>query len=134
MKPKLCEQISLDSYLQYGDRKKPGRISLLCDLEADEIYFVPKEIEHIDFAKILDDQNKRNYEKLIPSHVDILYDGEIKVIGVITGVCGLEEKLGIRHYKRDLVTAHRKIFDILSISNLKVELSENTIVKRYVKK
>jgi len=79
------------------------------------------------FITELDKKNPR-------SHVDILYDGEIKVIGVITGVCGLEEKLWIRHYKRDLVTAHRKIFDILSISNLKVELSENTIVKRYVKK
>ena len=99
----------------YGDRKIPGRLSILVDLREDpKIYAVPREQEHIDFVKELlgteDEQDVREQGALlVPSHIQITPNGWKfchEVTGFLTGVSGLEIAFGVRHPREVLKKAH----------------------------
>ena len=48
---KKLNRLTLDTYLEYGNRKVAGRISLFIDVSSENVYMVPRDIEHIDFAR-----------------------------------------------------------------------------------
>lgn len=131
MKPETCERITLDTYLKYGNRKKDGRISFFVDTRNDSVYLVPRDIEHIEFVKYI--AKLHDYSRIIPTHVDTeLHGDELFVIGILTGVSGLEIKLNVRHSHEDLEIAHDVTWNLINSSDVKVgKLRENRIVTWY---
>jgi len=126
-----CQKLDSGTYNKYGNRKRNGRISLLVDTETETIYLVPKEEEHIDFAKRI--AEPEHYPKLVPVHVDTeMQDAEPRIVGVITGVCGLEIKLEVRHDAKDLEKAHDIAWKLINISEIHTgKIREDRIVMRY---
>lgn len=120
-----------------GDRKKPGRLSILVDLVEDKIYAVPCDIEHIDFAREIlgfgPEENGKRYTKLIPSHIDcVKKDGLEIVAGVITGVSGIEIGYGVRHRKEDVSLANVKTLDFVAKGDVEISRDlENEVCMKY---
>jgi|GEM_PF-4633555 len=117
---KKLNRLTLDTYMEYGNRKVAGRISLFVDISSENVYMVPRDIEHIDFAREIQRKGLiNNLEKLIPTPIDTTYDNKetlipkINISGVLTGVSGLEIKAGIRHTKVDLESAHKITWDLI---------------------
>ncbi len=135
MPAEICDKLTLDTYIRYGNRKKPGRISFLVDVGTETIYPVPREIEHIDYAmEILGEAPlPDNCKRLVPSHIDTqLCDSIPRVVGVITGVSGLEISLGIKHTRDDLRRAHDTIWNLINQGEIGIsKVNENKIVERY---
>lgn len=129
--PETCERITSEDYKKYSNRKKPGRISVLVNTRSEAVYLVPIGEEHIDFAGRI--ARKEDYPHLVPSHVDTeIQDSEPVIVGVVTGVCGLEIKLGVRHRIEDLEKAHDLTWRLINDSDLKVgRIRKNRIVIRY---
>lgn len=119
----------------YGNRKKPGRVSVFTDVENNKIYPVPINEEHINFVKRI--ATPSYYEKIVPTHIDLERNekGLEEVVRVITGECGLEIKGGVRHKYEDLKKAHALVFEFINKGEFPIgELKENKIVTRYAKK
>ncbi|OYT32566.1 hypothetical protein DRJ22_00060 [Candidatus Woesearchaeota archaeon] len=115
---------------QYGNRKKPGRLSILVNVEEKKIYAVPRKIEHIDYAK----QFNIELSKLIPVHIDtkLNENGLEEIIGLVTGVSGMEIGYGIRHSKKDLEEAHKLAKDFIENGELPIKkLEEDKIIYKY---
>lgn len=103
---------------RFGDRKAAGFVSIIIDTNSGEIYFVPRDMEHIDFlCKILSvnkihiQQNPSTALHLIPSIIEIKEENlsgfyRDSVAGVLTGFSGAESGYNIRHKKKDLESAH----------------------------
>ena len=133
------ETLTHDFYSNFGNRKKPGRVSIFIDLDQDKIYGVPLGIEHKDYAPTiigasLEDISK--YVRLIPSHIDTVLVEDIPVVnGVITGVSGLEIEAGVRHYHEDLIETHRRAWEFIRNGELEIvckeNITEDKIVTRY---
>lgn len=132
------ETLTYDFYLKYGNRKKPGRMSIFTDLDNDRIYGVPLGIEHKDFACQIFNASLDEiimYTRLIPSHIDTMLFNEMpRVTGLITGVSGLEIDANVRHYMKDLLEAHQRSWEFINCGELeKLEGNLNDeVVKRYV--
>ena len=133
------ENLTYDFYLKFGNRKKQGRISIFVNLYNNEIYGVPLNIEHKDFAPKIINASLLDIEKytmLIPSHIDTILVENIPVVnGVITGVSGLEIESGARHYQKDLIKAHNMTWDFVRDGELEVvckeSITEDKIVTKY---
>jgi len=129
---KPLEKLTKDVYMQYGDRKKPGRISVLVDVVSEKIYAVPKYVEHIIYAPKLKKQCKIPYEKLVPAHIDT---NGAEVIGVSAGYSGLEQRMGIRHSEEDLKKAKELIWQFVNSGSIpKGKIMEDAIATKYIKK
>jgi len=130
--PRTYESLTHSLLNSFGDRKKPGRLSIFVDVEEERIYAVPRETEHIDYAKKLN----VDYDKLIPVHIDTEnYDGLERVVGVVTGVSGLEISGRVRHLASDLEKAHELAWDFIKKGEISVgEVEEDRINYKYAKK
>src|SRR3989344_2610091 len=121
--------LNWDIVHRFGNRKIHGRLSVLVDTEAKQIYVVPRNIEHIEFTRRL--LSLGNYEEvrlrashLIPSHISILPDLntpdlEERVKGFLTGISGLEIGYGVRHTKESLLMAHELTKKFINHGSLK---------------
>jgi hypothetical protein len=98
---------------EFGSRKKPGRLSLVVDVETSDIYAVPKDTEHIDFIK----QFETDPSYLVPVHLDFS-GGEVS--GVIVGESGIEHGLGVRHSHADLNVANSDAYGLISKSGVQI--------------
>ncbi len=122
---------------QYGDRKKPGRLSVFIDLNNQPalIYPVTRDIEHVDLARKLYEGQPEKLARLIPVHIDLHAPlGIEQVVGLLTGECGMEALLSIKHTRKDLETAHTLAQHF--IANGEINTAENqmiagTISRRY---
>ena len=93
-----------------GNRKDSGLLNLIIDVNKEELYIVPHIKEHIEIAAALLKKDKREFlndsflgSHLIPSTIEIK-NGEI--IGVLTGVSGMEMGYGFLHTYEQLEKAH----------------------------
>ena len=100
----------------YGDRKRPGRVSIVVDTLGNVIYVVPKNIEHIDFMAL--HFPGVDYRPFVPFHIDIL-DGE--VADLIPGHTGLEYKLGVEHDGASVAIARGMAFEFIRKGNKKIK-------------
>ncbi|MBS3125256.1 hypothetical protein J4211_03320 [Candidatus Woesearchaeota archaeon] len=139
---KTYDRLTEELRRTYGDRKIPGRLSILVDLCAQPlIYAVPREIEHINFVKELlgTDETQEVRERgtlLVPSHIDIQPNGQnfhYLVCGFLTGVSGLEIAFGVRHPREALKRAHEQTKTFTRIGELSVTttFSEDKINYKY---
>jgi len=124
------DKLSWAIFNNYGNRKKPGRISIVIDLDEEKIYPVPRKVEHLDFAK----DKFLEHERIIPSHIDLEPNGcgLEKVVGIITGISGLEISGGVRHKKEDLEKAHAISWDFVKNGEIKIgDVKEDEVVYKY---
>ena len=129
---KPIDKLTHDTYIQYGDRKKLGRISVLVDVCSSNVYPVPKNIEHIQYAPKLKRQHAISYEKLVPAHIDT---NGMEITGLSIGYSGLEQKMKVRHTEEDLKKAREIMWDFIRNGLIPVgTLQEDSIASRYVDK
>jgi hypothetical protein len=129
---KPLEKLTKDAYMQYGDRKEPGRISVLVDVVSEKIYAVPKYVEHVVYAPKLKKQCNVSYEKLVPAHIDT---NGVEVIGVSAGYSGLEKRMGIRHSEEDLQKAKELVWKFVNSGSMpKGKIVEDSVAMQYIKK
>jgi hypothetical protein len=129
--------LSKKTFERYGDRKKPGLITFLIDVDKESIYPVPKGMEHVGLACILAkttrfviETDPKVVSHLIPSTLEIK---EGLLVSVLTGVSGLELGFKVKHKKGDLRKAHRLIWACITLSEevgtIKIEeLKRNKII------
>ncbi|MBW2981992.1 hypothetical protein KY343_03875 [Candidatus Woesearchaeota archaeon] len=117
---KSIEYLSKDVIQEFGGRKQAGVIALIIDVKEKKIYPVPHNLEHVDFAALLLDKKKGELKKnpqlaarLIPSTISI---EEGKIVGVLTGVSGLEIGLKVKHKSSDLENAHGMVWACINLS------------------
>jgi hypothetical protein len=102
-------KLTPEAVAQFGNRKKPGRISVVTDLDTCNTFYVPHNIEHIDFirSKLRIDDCRR----IIPTHIDMILDeGQPRIGELITGTSGVEQGFGVRHTKEDIDVAHNFVY------------------------
>jgi len=125
---KLIEIIKLSDQLfaDFGNRKKPGRISALYIVPEQKAYAVPLNIEHKDFILKLISKSPETNEflqqacRVIPIDFDaeLTYQGVgLKIASVRIGISGFEEHYGVRHDQKDLLSAKFFANKILKRSN-----------------
>ena len=114
---KSYEKLTYAMFHEFGNRKEPGKISLLVDLRKKPgIYAVPRDIEHIDFVKELtgtDDgeEIKEQARLLIPTHIFLQPTGpnfQYQITRYLSGISGLEIAFGVRHSKMSIDRAHEE--------------------------
>ncbi len=124
---------------KFGNRKVPGRVSVVVDVDTKKIYPVPRTIEHIDFVRQIffgsEEVCGERLSRYIPSHVDIepTDNNSGDAIGIITGVSGLEISYGARHLVKDLYSAHGMVKEFVERGDvhLRDSLLEDIVVERY---
>lgn len=104
---------------EYGDRKKPGRVSLVVDTLTSDIYLVPKNVEHIDFMK--GNFSNRDYGLFVPFHLDM--DNE-DVVKLTPGESGLEYKLGVEHDNASIAIARVLVFEFIRKGDKRCRLNK----------
>lgn len=121
----------------YIGRKKGGLISVMVNVETKEVIPIPRNVEHVDFTSALlgmerDDlrNDPSRAARWIPSNIEVLGD---EVIGVITGVSGLELGFRVRHTRADLQAAHDRVIQWVLEGELYVvePLEKSEIVYRF---
>ncbi len=131
-------RLTWDLVERFGGRKAEGLFSILINTNSGEIYIVPREIEHIDFAcrllNIERDEFKREPQiasHLIPVHIKI--NGEGFVEKIVTGISGLE-LYGVRHTKIAVETAHAIAHKFVEKGEVPIlrKLEEDRIVYQFV--
>lgn len=133
----ICDKLTYKLLEQYGHRKKIGRLSVLTDPEKEIFYIVPKDIEHIAYAKeILNKEDLTNLYPfpLIPSHIH--FGGKIrneKITGLVTGESGLEQSLGKIHTHSSLNQAHNLIWKLILEGEIPIEITKNKIIFKYMR-
>ena len=100
----------------YGDRKRPGRVSVVVDTLGNAIYIVPRNIEHIDFMAL--HFPGRDYSLFVPFHIDMV-NGE--VADLIPEHTGLEYKLGVKHDGASIAVARVMTFEFIRKGNKKIK-------------
>lgn len=113
---------------KYCGRKQPGRISLIIDINKQEIYLIPKEREHIDFIRELlgKEITQENAAQFISSNIDLEKNNlHYRIKRILTSYSGLEKRFGIKHNKEDIDLAHILVNNF--IRNSEFEINENTI-------
>ncbi len=111
MKPASFRKLTWEIVNKFVGRKRPNAIALICDTNTQEVYVVPHEIEHVDFAGLLlgVTQNEIRANPSIASHlvpVTIeLNNMHDEVMGMQTGTSGMELGFRVRHSRQQLTTA-----------------------------
>jgi|SRR3989344_6633376 len=110
MSIRIYNRLTWSLVSRFGDRKEHGYLSLIVNVENDEIYIVPHEKEHIMLVEQLLSVDRNYIRKnsdiashLVPSIIEI-QDSEVK--GVLTGFSGLESGFKVRHTEEQLDRAH----------------------------
>ncbi len=113
MKQKSYDFLTWAAISNYGDRKEPGRFSVVVDLPAGTVYAVPREVEHKDFLCTLlgrtEEEIKQNpsmVKRIVPVHIDL--NGQDEVYRIITGLSGFEQIYRVKHSIEDLQAAHQR--------------------------
>jgi len=127
MEPRPIEKITDELLHEFGDRKSKGRLDLVIDMETENIYPVPKRIEHKDFVPTLPNYAPRT-SKFIPSQVHI-NNGE--VIEILTGASSYEGEFDIKHPLKELFLAHKTIWTLVLKSGYPVNIQRNEVIKSY---
>ena len=132
------DRLTYNLFDNFGDRKETGRVSTLTDLETGLIHIVPREIEHINFAYGIlnaDEIEVERLAKLIPTHVGIerLAEDGLQVISLLSGICGLEIGLRVRHTRAQLQEGHERIREFVANGEIPVlrPLREDKILYKY---
>lgn len=129
---KPLEKLTWDVYAAYGNRKKPGRVSILVDVVRNQIFGVPATAEHTKYAPKIISQCKISYDKLVPAHIDT---NGAEVIGMSAGYSGLEQKIGVRHSKKDVIKAKELAWQFVREGDIPLgKIAEDSIAGRYLKK
>lgn len=102
-------KLTPDIVKQFGNRKKPGRVSVVTDMDTLNVFLVPHSMEHIDF--ITKKLRISDCRRIIPTHIDMILDHEQERVGeLITGVSGVEQGYGVRHTREDIDMAHNIVY------------------------
>src|SRR3989338_7528375 len=107
----IAPRLTWKLFEAYGGRKKSGMLSVMVNARTDEIFPVPKKIEHVKFTASLLEVKVDNIEANpeIASHMissNIVVENEV-VVEVFTGRCGLQfMKPPVRHDPDDLRKVH----------------------------
>jgi hypothetical protein len=116
----------------YGDRKKPGNLSVVTDVLRGIITPVPRDVEHIVFVarylKVTKEQFKDQpalAARIVPTNIQI-ENGT--VVGVVTGICGMELGLGVRHTPDDLQKAHNLVMQFIAAGEFPANLRLNKVI------
>ncbi len=113
MKPRIVKRLTWSAVNSFGNRKRPGRLSVIVDMtKKGVVYAVPREIEHKDYlCEILHTTQEHIMgapgiaARLIPVHIDLPCD---TVEGIVVGLSGAEQAYGIRHSNEDLQNSARR--------------------------
>lgn len=118
MKAKPAKSLTWAVVSAHGDRKKPGRVSVIVNAATGAVYPVPRDVEHKDYICSLVHTtpetlraNPSYIAALIPVHIDL--DAEHCVVGVLTGLSGFEEVYKVRHAPADLLNAHKRALEFV---------------------
>jgi len=111
-----CDSLTQSVVNGYGNRKIFGRLSVLVDVSENLIYPLPRDLEHIEFVKAHFSELAVNNGTIVPSHIqlEMTSSGLEEVIGIITGVSGMEIGYGIRHDRIDLEKAHAAVLEFVN--------------------
>lgn len=98
----------------FGNRKHEGLFAAFVNVRTEEIIPVPIGVEHIEFASRLLHLAPSDIKAhpdvashLVASYLQVEMNKEGPIIvGVLTGVCGMNLGYGVRHMREDLEKAH----------------------------
>ncbi len=136
---KLITRLTWDIVKNYSDRKEEGLIALIVNTNTGEIHLVPRDIEHVDFVCRLLDINKKELKKdpTIVSHIIpsmVIINQEREVVGVITGVSGLELGWGVRHTREALERVHSIIHKFIENGEVPIgRLERDDIIYKFAR-
>ena len=129
-KPKPFNRLSWAVFNGYGSRKEQGLVSVVVDTETKLIYPVPLGEEHLEFVpKIIflekNDvfENPPRFSRFVPSLIETEFNPltqSFQVLGVVTGISGLELGARVRHKKEQLELAHALVLDFVNRGELQV--------------
>ncbi len=129
MKTHSEESLTWSTVSSFGGRKEPGRVSVLVDTVDETVYLVPRDMEHIDFAQNVLQRAPESMHSLVPSHIDI--DEALEQIKILTGVCGLEILLRVRHSPDELDRAHERTKEYVARGEIPYPIVDDRIVLDY---
>ena len=117
----------------HGDRKKPGRLSVVTHAPTGQVYVVPHKLEHFEFVQQLWSHRGYALSDIVPSHIDsVRYPNELEeVVRVLTGLSGFEGKLKVWHPHAALERAHNRILDFVEHGELPLGDVRSEINHRY---
>ena len=128
----MAQRLTRAMYDDYGDRKRPGNLSIITDVARKEIIAVPRDVEHIVFVarylKVPREEFKANpalAARIVPTNISVENDS---VVGVVTGICGMELGFGVRHTEEDLQKAHNLALQFIAAGEYPVDLKLNKII------
>ncbi len=128
MKP--AEIITEELWKEFGDRKSKGRIDFVVDVLTDNIYPVPRNMEHSQFIIKLPDYSPKT-TRYVPIQFR-LEEGTIKEI--LVGASSYEARFGVFHTLEELQEANRCAWVFAVRSNIPLELKREKVFKNYAKK
>lgn len=109
---------------EFGDRKKPGRLSVVTNLnDNNKIYPVPHNKEHIDIYESLE-CDVRKWGRLIPSHIYYSYlefTDNYFIKSLETGISGVELGYGLTHNNSDLVEGHHLVLNFINNGEIPID-------------
>lgn len=108
------------------DRKYPGRIDVVVDIDNEQYYLVPKELEHKDFIPTIPHQLDKS---MIPFYLRLEKDeGRYHIKELVLGASSFEATFNVKHSYKDLAKARqlawRLIINSPVLSNDRIERDE----------
>ena len=129
---------------QFLGRKNANALGVVTNVKTLEVFPVPQGTEHKDFVPTLlgidtgDLQDNPSLaEHIIPSIIEFEQgtSNPYVIIGVLTGVSGLEIGLGVRHVKQDLEKAHAQVIKFAANGDFDVSDNIKSVINyKYSKK
>src|SRR5574342_489780 len=122
----LVDRLSPGLIERFIDRKYPGRIDVVVDLENGQYYLVPSEIEHKDFIPTV--PHTRD-SAMIPFYLRLEKDdGRYHIRELVLGASSFEATFNIKHSYKDLAKARQLAWQLIInspvLSNDKIERDE----------
>jgi hypothetical protein len=138
------EGMTRELFEVFGNRKQEGLFAAFVNVKTEEIIPVPIGVEHIEMAARLLHLAPSDIKAhpdvashLVASYLQIEKSpAGLKIVGILTGVCGTNMGYGVRHERSDLEKAHALMLQFALNGEIPVAapLKLNRILFEFVKK
>lgn len=123
------EIITEETWNEFGDRKRVGRIDFVVDTVTDAVYGVPKEVEHKDFVPTLPSYEEGT-SRFVPLQLR-MERGEVHEI--LIGASSYEAATGVKHTPQEMTKAYKITWYLLTASNLTAKVRRNPFLKPFLR-
>lgn len=127
---KTIDSLTEEVFQEFGDRKIPGRLDLVYNIDSGKYYPVPKGIEHKDFTPTLEGDPDR----MIPVQFRFYSENGKRILKeFLVGASSYEAETNVRHTRADLKEAYEQTFSKL-LADTKIVPERFEIIQTFVKK